>query len=252
MSLPIALQTYTVRDQMARNFEKTITRVAEIGYPALEITFQIPGASLTQAEKLFSRLGFQLPAAHAPLPLADKRSAVLDFAEMFRVRSLVFSAGREEFASLESVQRLCARINDAYAIAADRGLTLGYHNHWWEFAPLQDRTGFDVMLELVDPAVVFEVDTYWVQTGGYDPAALVERLGARAPLLHIKDGPATQSAAMVAVGKGVLDFPAIIPAATGAQWLIVELDRCDSDMLRAVDESYRYLVGEGLAHGRKG
>ena len=250
MSLPIALQTYTVREQMARGFERTITRVAEVGYPALEITFEIPGASLSQAEKLFGELGFQVPAAHAPLPLGDKRSAVLDFAEMFSVQSIVFSASPKEFESLDSIRQLCGRINDAYAIAADRGLTLGYHNHWWEFAPVQDRLGFDVMLELVDPGVVFEVDTYWVQTGGQDAAALVKRLGTRAPLLHIKDGPATQDAPMVAVGQGVMDFHTIIPAASGAQLLIVELDRCATDMLQAVEESYRYLVGEGLAHGR--
>ena len=115
---------------------------------------------------------------------------------------------------------------------------------------MEDRLGFDVMLELVDPGVVFEVDTYWVQTGGQSAAELVKRLGDRAPLLHIKDGPATEKEPMVAVGQGVLDFPTIIPAATGAQWLIVELDRCATDMLDAVDESYRYLVGEGLAHGR--
>ena len=250
MTLPIALQTYTLREQMARDFKRTINRVAEIGYPALEITFEIPGASLSQAEKLFSKLGFQLPAAHAPLPLDDKRSAVLDFAEMFGVRSIVFSGGPKEFETLDSIRRLAGRINDAHAIAADRGLTLGYHNHWWEFAPVQDRLGFDVLLELVDPGVVFEVDTYWVQTGGQDAAALVKQLGTRAPLLHIKDGPATEKDPMVAVGQGVLDFHAIIPAASGAQWLIVELDRCASDMLKAVDESYCYLVGEGLAHGR--
>lgn len=250
MSLPIALQTYTVREQMARAFERTITRVAEIGYPALEITFEIPGASLAQAEKLFRRLDFQLPAAHAPLPLDDKRVAVLEFAEMFGIKTLGFSGGRQEFGSLESIRRLCGRINDAYAVAADRGLALAYHNHWWEFATVEDRLAFDLMLELLDPGVVFEIDTYWVQTGGHSPAALVERLGARAPLLHIKDGPATQEAPMVAVGQGVLDFHGIIPAASSAQWLIVELDRCASDMVRAVDESYRYLVGEGLAYGR--
>ncbi len=250
MSLPIALQTYTVREQMARDFERTITRVAEIGYPALEITFEIPGASLSQAEKLFSRLGFQLPAAHSPLPLDDKRSAVLDFAEMFGIQTLGFSGGPSEFETLDGIRRLCGRLNDAYAIAADRDLALAYHNHWWEFGRVEDRLGFDVMLELVDPGVVFEVDTYWVQTGGQSAAELVKRLGDRAPLLHIKDGPATEQSPMVAVGQGVLDFPTIIPAATGAQWLIVELDRCATDMLQAVDESYRYLVGEGLAHGR--
>ncbi|MGD8857238.1 MAG: sugar phosphate isomerase/epimerase, partial [Chloroflexota bacterium] len=70
---------------------------------------------------------------------------------------------------------------------------------------------------------------------------------------HIKDGPAgpDTSADMVAVGDGNVDYPPIIAAADGsAEWLIVELDRCAGDMMTAVERSYRYLVGEGLGHGR--
>jgi sugar phosphate isomerase/epimerase len=96
------------------------------------------------------------------------------------------------------------------------------------------------------------VDTYWVKVAGHDPAAVLRQLGNRAPLLHIKDGPAdgTQSA-MTAVGAGVLDWQAIIPAGSAAEWLIVELDRCDTDMLQAVADSYTYLTQKGYAHGRK-
>lgn len=250
MTLPIALQTYSVREQMARDFERTLTRIAGMGYPALEITFDIPGASLQEAERLVRSLGFQIAAAHAPLPLDDKRSAVLDFAAQFGVSALVFPGNRQDFATPEGIRRFCGRMNDAYELVAERGLALGYHNHWWEFDLQQGRPGFDVMLELLNPGVFFEVDTYWVQAAGQDVPALLRRLGGRASLLHIKDGPATKDAPMVAVGQGVMDFPAIVEAASGAQWLIVELDRCATDMLRAVDESYRYLVGEGLAHGR--
>ena len=68
MSLPIALQTYTVREQMARDFERTITRVAEIGYPALEITFEIPGASSVAGGKAVQQAG--LPVAGCPFAAA--------------------------------------------------------------------------------------------------------------------------------------------------------------------------------------
>jgi hypothetical protein len=55
---------------------------------------------------------------------------------------------------------------------------------------------------------------------------------------------------MVAVGQGALDYTRIIPAAAGAEWLIVELDRCATDMMAAVEASYHYLVEKGLGHGR--
>ena len=94
----------------------------------------------------------------------------------------------------------------------------------------------------MDPAVLFEIDTYWVQTAGVDATALVRELGDRAPLLHIKDGLLKRELPMVAVGDGQMDFNETIPAgAPHTEWLIVELDRCAGDMMLAVSRSLVYL-----------
>jgi len=80
----------------------------------------------------------------------------------------------------------------------------------------------------------------------------VSELGARVPLLHIKDGPLDKDAPMVAVGQGKMEFEPIIRAgAEAVQWLIVELDRCATDMLEAVAQSYDYLTNRGLARGKQ-
>jgi sugar phosphate isomerase/epimerase len=106
-------------------------------------------------------------------------------------------------------------------------------------------------LEHLDAAVLFEVDVYWVQTAGLDPVAVIKELGPRVRLLHVKDGPAVKDEPMVAVGDGVLDIPAIIEAGQdNTEWLIVELDKSDSDIMAAVLKSYDYLVGSGLAYGK--
>jgi sugar phosphate isomerase/epimerase len=106
------------------------------------------------------------------------------------------------------------------------------------------------MLELLDPSVMFEIDTYWVKTAGLDPAEIIRKLGNRVNLLHLKDGPAAIEPPQVALGEGVMDIPAAVNAAESAEWLIVELDHCATDMLEAVDKSYQYLVNEGLGHGK--
>jgi sugar phosphate isomerase/epimerase len=132
-------------------------------------------------------------------------------------------------------------------------LAFGIHNHWWEFLRLGDRYVYQVMLERLEPAIFFEIDIYWVQTAGLDPAQVVREFGPRAPLLHIKDGPAVQGEPQVAVGKGALDVPDIVRAAgDAAEWLVVELDDCATDMLEAAEKSIRYLLQEGLGHGRQG
>jgi len=102
------------------------------------------------------------------------------------------------------------------------------------------------------PDVFAELDTYWVQTGGADAAAVIAKYGSRAPLLHIKDGPCDRTKAMTAVGDGVMDWARImqaVPAST--EWLIVEIDRCEGDMMTAVEKSYRYLTERGYARGRR-
>jgi sugar phosphate isomerase/epimerase len=103
----------------------------------------------------------------------------------------------------------------------------------------------------MDESIFFELDTYWVQTGGLDPAAVLRELGSRAPFLHIKDGPTTPEGDMVAVGQGEMNFPALFAAAQKPEWLVVELDRCATDMMTAVRESYDYLISHNFAKGHK-
>ena len=108
-----------------------------------------------------------------------------------------------------------------------------------------------MLLERLSPDVFFEVDTYWAQTGGADPAEVVGRLGSRAPLLHIKDGSCVKGEPHTAVGQGIVDFPAIVAAGGDAvEWMIVEFDDCATDMMEAVEKSQAYLTGKGLARGR--
>jgi sugar phosphate isomerase/epimerase len=117
-----------------------------------------------------------------------------------------------------------------------------------------------VLLDEVDPDIIFEVDTYWVKVAGHRPAEIVQRLGRRAPLLHIKDGPAVyrdnlatdNPDPMTAVGQGTQDFPSIVRAADGnTEWMIVEMDRTAGDVFQALGESVDYLVANQLVRGKK-
>jgi hypothetical protein len=57
---------------------------------------------------------------------------------------------------------------------------------------------------------------------------------------------------MTALGEGVVDIPSVVKAgAESTDWLIVELDRCATDMMEAVRKSYQYLIEKGLAPGNK-
>lgn len=244
MTDKIALQLYTVRDFAASDYAGAVRKVAEAGYKAVE-TAGFPGTTAKAAAKLFHELGLTVAAAHVGLPLGDQKNAILDQLEALGKPPLLCTQIRpDDVKSLDAIKDLCDRLNQGYTVARENGLQFGIHNHWWEFGQIEGRLIHHVMLEQLDPGIFFEVDTYWVKVAGIDPTQIVRELGARAPLLHIKDGPANREAPMTAVGDGVIDVPAILQASgENARWWIVEMDRCATDVMEAVKKSYDYLAG---------
>jgi len=252
MPAPIALQLYTVREAMAEDFEGVVRKVADMGYVGVEPA-GFPGTTPEAAGRLFRELGLKVPSAHTPLPIGEKKQEVLDTMGAIGSRRIVSGQGPDNFKTTDQIKAACDRFNAASVVAVEHGMTFGIHNHWWEFLQVEGRYVYRVMLEHLTSDVFFEVDTYWVQTAGVDPAAVVRELGARAPLLHIKDGPCVKEAPMTAVGEGIVDFHSIAEAGgKTAEWMIVELDRCAIDMMEAAEKSYTYLIREGLARGNKG
>lgn len=252
MTAPIALQFYSVRDELARDYEGVVKRIAEMGYAGIEF-WGAPGKSPEQAYQLFNGLGLTIPSAHLPLPLGDKKNEVLETMDAIGAYHLVSPwTDPKNYASVDAIRAMAELFNQANEVAVENGLKFSIHNHDFEMALVAGRPAYKHLMDSLDPEVLFQVDTYWVRAAGLDPAAVVADLGERAPLLHIKDGPANREDPMTALGEGVMDIPEIIEAGEGyTEWLIVELDRCATDMLEAVAKSYTYLTSRGLAQGRK-
>ena len=207
--------------------------------------------------------GLAVSSAHVELPIGDKKSAMLEIAETFNCTKMIWHGWPEDkrYSTLEGTKELVDIYNEANHFAKSNGLQFGLHNHWWEYRNKVDgRYVYQVLLDSVEPDIFFEIDTYWVKVAGHDPAKIVGEFGKRAPLLHIKDGPAKWNDSlpkdnpepMVAVGKGTQNFPAIVNAANGnTEWMIVEMDVTATDVFAAIRDSYNYLVKNGLAKGKK-
>ena len=240
MNPNIALQLYTVREALAQDFAAAIRRVADLGYEAVE-TAGFPGTTPKAAARLFRSLGLTVCSAHTPLPLGEKQKEALALLDALDVRRAVCAwLPPERFSSLDSIRAAADELNQAAAVFARHDIAFHYHNHWFELWPVAGKPGLQHLLEHLDPAVLLELDIYWVKTGGGDPASLLRSLGRRVPLLHVKDGPGLVEAPMVALGEGIVDIPAALAAAS-ADWLIVELDRCATDMFEAAGKSLAHL-----------
>jgi sugar phosphate isomerase/epimerase len=250
MSLPVAVQLYSVRDALAEDFVGVVTKIAEMGYAGVE-TAGFPGVTPEAAAKLFSDLQLTVVGAHSRAPVGENKNAILDtMAGLGCERLIVPWAPPEDFQTADGVKRLCDMLNEAETTANAHSMSLYYHNHAQEFQMIDGRYAYQVMVDYLSPTIQFEIDTYWVKFAGADPMSVLQELGKRVPLVHVKDGPLVKDSPDVAIGDGALDWHSIIPAATSAEWLIVELDRCATDMLEAVERSLNYLTAEGFGHGR--
>jgi sugar phosphate isomerase/epimerase len=253
MAAPLALQLYTVREALQHDFAGTLRRVAEIGYRGVETAFFEPNITPRYARQCIEELGLTICSIHCDLPLGAQREQVVSLAAELGSDRLVWHGWPRDprYRSLDGISALVAEYNAAAALAKQAGLRMGIHNHWWECEQVDGVLPYQVFLQQLDPAIFFELDTYWAQVAGRDPIAMLHELGPRAALVHLKDGPATHDAPKMAVGAGVMDIPGIVAAsAAHAEWLIVELDDCASDMLDAVAQSYTYLTSHGLAIGK--
>ena len=252
MSAPIGLQLYTVRESMNKDFRATVERVAETGYVGVE-TAGFPGTTPKEAKKLFDSLGLKVCGAHLQMPIGENKNSIVETIGILGNPALVVPWQPPElFQSMDGIKKLADDLNAANSVAKENGFKLGYHNHHAEMNLIDGKPALLVLSDMLEPGIFFEVDTYWVQTGGVNPVNLIKNLGSKAPLLHIKDGPCVRDEPMVAVGEGKMDIKSVVKAGEeNTEWLIVELDACATDMFEAAVKSYSFLTQQGLANGRK-
>jgi sugar phosphate isomerase/epimerase len=239
----LGLQLYSVRDHAARDLGAVLERAARIGFAGVEPA-GLHGLGARGFRERCEALGLALPAAHAELPADPEaaRAVLGEIAELGARALVIPSLPPETFSCRDAILRAAAWLGEACELARGFGLALGYHNHDWEFASRLGADSAHALLFAALPAEVFaEVDVYWARVGGCDPALELRRLGPRARLLHLKDGPAQDTdAPMTAVGEGALDVPSIL-AASRAAWHIVEIDHCRGDLWQAIERSHAYL-----------
>lgn len=240
---PLSIQLYTVREQLAVDPAATFERLREIGFTTVELFGLVEYTAVLSDLPLY---GLTPSSTHASLVDADV-VPVFEAAQAVGATTVIQSfTDPSRWTTGDDIAAIADELNRVSAIAADIGITVGYHNHAWELESRVDgTTGLEVLADLLDPAVVLEVDTYWAAVGGADPVALLERLGSRVQLLHIKDGPITKTDLdQVAVGDGRMPVREILAAAPQAI-RVIELDDFNGDIFSAVADSAAHLVSLG-------
>jgi sugar phosphate isomerase/epimerase len=248
---PIAVQMYTLRNEVASDYAGTLRAVAELGYGAVELT-TLGSFSAAELRTELDTLGLQVAGMHVGLDRLERQlDTVLDELRTLGARYVVCPAvPPERRSSAEGWRELARSLDQIGRRCRSQGLQLCYHNHDFEFQRFDNQTGLDILFGASDPELVkSELDVYWAAFAGADPVALIRQLGSRVPLIHLKDMAADPSRTFAEVGHGVLDFAAIFAAGdeAGVEWYIVEQDRCARPPLESIGMSLAYLRSIGRA-----
>ena len=146
-----------------------------------------------------------------------------------------------QFDSVAGLRGLISTCNEAGAIARDHGLDFGIHNHWWEFEPVEGIRPIRLLHESLHPDIFWQLDVYWAQTAGADPAEVIPDLTPRLGSHPLERRTRRPRQADDALGQGTVHIPRILRAVSQPVNSVIELDEIASDPLEAASESLRYL-----------
>jgi sugar phosphate isomerase/epimerase len=235
----IALQLYTVRDECAKDLAGALARTAALGFDGVEL-HDLYGHSAPEFRRLLDENGLVACGCHTGL--ARVESELETVAAELRVlgtdRLVVPWIDPPQTAA--EADAACGRLLVAADRTTDLGLRFGFHNHDGELRVQEDgRTLLDRLLDAPADLLFLEVDLGWVWYVGDDPMAFAERVGGRAPLLHVKDMQKDGGSIHVPLGAGSLDYSrfAEVVEHAGTEWLILEQDESEGPAFDSVESS---------------
>ena len=238
----IGIQLYTVRSLMPSAPERTLEALAAIGYREVELA-GLYGLGAAQMKGMLERAGLRAVSAHRSIEdLRDQWPTVADDAHALGLTYVVCPWVNSGDRTLDGYHRLARDFNAIGKRAREAGLRFAYHDGDYAHARSDDgEVPYDILLAETDPSLVeFEIDLYWMITGGADPLAYFARWPGRFPMLHVKDR--ASDGAMTDAGAGTIDLRTILARgdAAGVRHWLVEHDE-PKDPLASARASYAYL-----------
>ena len=242
-----AIQLYTVRDSLAKDFAGTLRALRDMGYQAVEWAFQYGGFEPTALAALMREIGLKTCGLYEGLPnIMDASGRIAAYARALGTNELTTDC--------------CSDVQKDWKIGVEKfigaaehvrsqGLMLLYHNHAQEYDRIGGKTAIQILMDSAGPELGrLELDVGFTALRGYDPPAVIRQYAGRIPKIHLRDVDRDNRKDFVEIGSGFLDIPAICAAAheVGAGWAVVEQCSSRTTELDSARKSVDYLKRAGL------
>ena len=249
----IALQLYSLRDDIGKDYAGTIKKAGEMGYTAIEAANygdgKFYGKTPAEFKADIEAAGMKVLSSHTGHGLSKEELASKNFSESLKWWDQCIKAHKEAGMSyivtpsmevpktLKDLQTYCEYYNEVGKRCKENGMLWGYHNHDFEFRSIEDKVMLDYMIENTNPEYVFfQMDVYWVVMARQSPVDYFNKYKNRFTLLHIKDHKELGQ-------SGMVGFDAIFKNtdAAGTKHLIVEVEDYNFTPVESVKKSLEYL-----------
>lgn len=246
--IPIALQLYSVRRECEKDLPRVIESVAEMGYEGVEFAGYY-GYSAKDLRRLLDDCGLQVAGAHVPLDslLGDAFERTIEFHQALGNRFLIVPWMPEDRRADRQGWLQCARLFDELAEKVKPyGMRVGYHNHDFEFKPLDGELPWDIFFGSTREDVVMQLDTGNALQGGGQPTAFLEKYPGRAVTVHLKEYSAADENALI--GEGDVPWAEVFRLCErvgGTQWYIVEQEKYPYEPLECARRCLEALKAMG-------
>jgi sugar phosphate isomerase/epimerase len=260
MHKDLGLQLYTVRDEVTKDLDKTVAKVATAGYKQIELygynNRKFFGRSVQQMADLLKKNNLKSPSGHygladmlhAPDYNWDSWKYLLEDAKILGHKYVVIPYLDDKHRTADDFKRIAARLNKGGELSKAAGLITGYHNHDFEFETADGITHYEYLLKNTDAALVkFEMDLYWVKYAGQNPADWFKKYPGRFPMWHIKDMEAKTEGKpkgqTCEVGKGIINWKEIFThqKLAGLDYAFVEQEQYTRPVFESIKISADYM-----------
>ena len=260
LGLPLGIQLYSVRQQLAQDYEKTLAEVASSGYTEVEAA-GFYNRSASDVKQTMQKAGLKCVSSHHPYgDLRKKFDELLAFNKEIGVQYLICSSpgpkdptpgpdGKVKAMTLDDWKWIAEEFNKLGEKTHAAGITFGYHNHVHEFDNLDGGVPYAELLRITDPKkVTLELDCGWAKVAGHDPVQLMRDHPNRFSMLHVKDfklpaAPGTE-AKVTELGMGTIDYKPIFAQAAKTQKIkhaFVEQEAFDMPYMQSLKVDADYM-----------
>ncbi len=222
----------TVRHEMEEDYQACLERLVDMGYTYIE--GGVYGESTAAYGKYLKGLGLVPLLAGSSMANLQKNmfSFIRDAHTLEHPFLTCYWPWLSDAKNLtyDECMLTAERLNEMGKLFKKEGLRFTWHNHDKEFAPVGEKTAFDLLMENTDQDWVgVQMDLYWVHKGNHDPIDLFKKYPGRFDLVHVKDMDTSAEQAITCVGAGKIDFQEIFSHAelAGIQYATVEHERTE-------------------------